>query len=176
MVVLLCLATFDLAQTDEADEFVGAQASGSVGSVEHTGDKLPLVLVQGEDLLLDGVLCHEPIDRHGPLLAEPVGSVGRLILDGRVPPRIHVDDVIGCRQIQSRTTGLERDQKQIPFASLEGINGFLSLGRWSRSIEVLVTDPDAIERFSQEAQVLNELAEYQCSVFALSKFADDLHE
>lgn len=53
-------------------------------------------------------------------------------------------------------------------SGLEGIDGFLTFGRWGGPVEVLVFDSDAVERFSQEAQVLDELAEDQGAVFAFA--------
>lgn len=51
---------------------------------------------------------------------------------------------------------------------LEGIDGILTFGGWGSTVEVLVFDSDAVERFAQEAQVLDELAEDQGAVFAFA--------
>ena len=40
-----------------------------------------------------------------------MGAVGRLVLDGRVPPRVVMDDRVGRRQIEAGAAGLEADQE-----------------------------------------------------------------
>ena len=97
-----------------------------------------------------------------------MGSVGGLVFDGWVPPGVHVDDVIGGGEVESGAPCFEGDEEQVTVSGLEGIDGFLTFGSWSRPVEVLVFDSDAVERFAQEAQVLDELAEDQGAVFAFA--------
>src|SRR5581483_704257 len=52
------------------------------------------------DLLLDGAGGQQPVDLHRPGLADPVGPVGGLVLDGRVPPAVVVEDPRGPREVQ----------------------------------------------------------------------------
>ena len=49
------------------------------------------------DALLDRALADELVDEDGAALADAVGAVGRLVLDGGVPPAVVVDDVAGAR-------------------------------------------------------------------------------
>ena len=58
-------------------------------------------------------LGHQPVDGHRPLLADAVGAVGGLVLDGGVPPGIHVDDVVGGGEVEPGAAGLEADQEEI---------------------------------------------------------------
>ena len=51
-------------------------------------------------------------------------AVGSLVLDGRIPPGIHVDDIIGCSEIKAESAGLEADEKDIALAGLEGLHTF----------------------------------------------------
>ena len=45
-------------------------------------------------------------------LAEPEGPVRRLIFDRRIPPAIEVKYMVGARQIQSCSAGLQRQNEQ----------------------------------------------------------------
>ena len=80
------------------------------------------VLVQLDDLFFDGVARHQPVDGHRALLADAVGAVGGLVFDGRVPPRVHVDHVVGGGQVEAQAAGLEADQEEIALAGLEGVH------------------------------------------------------
>lgn len=53
------------------------------------------------------------------LLADAVGAVRRLILRCLVPPWVVVDHNVGCRQIQTRSACLQRDQKNRGAACVE---------------------------------------------------------
>ncbi|MNR56989.1 hypothetical protein D3C85_1776750 [compost metagenome] len=55
--------------------------------------------MQGNDLLFDRVLGHQAVDGDRPLLAHAVGTVAGLVLDGRVPPGVEVDHIVGRRQV-----------------------------------------------------------------------------
>jgi len=124
--------------------------------------------VEGEDLLFDSIFRDQSVNGHGAELAESVGSVSGLVFDGWVPPGVHVDDVIGGREVQTGAPCFKGDQEQVSVSGLEGIDGFLTFGGRCSTVEVLVFDSDTVERFAQEAQVLDELAEDQCAVFAFA--------
>ena len=55
---------------------------------------------------------------HGPGLADPVGPVGRLLLDRRVPPAVDVDHVVGAGQVEAGAAGLEGEQEHRRTAGL----------------------------------------------------------
>lgn len=159
---------FDLAQADQGDEFIGTESTCAIGAVEDSGDEFSFIFVEREDLLFDGIFGDQSVDGHGAELAESVGSVGGLVFDGWVPPGVHVDDVIGGREVESGAPCFEGDEEQVTVSGLEGIDGFLPFGGWGSTVEVLVFDSDAVERFTQQAQVLDELAEDQRAVFAFA--------
>ena len=159
---------FDLAQADQGDEFIGPESTCAIGAVEDSGDEFSFIFVEREDLLFDGIFGDQSVDGHGAELAESVGSVGGLVFDGWVPPWVHVDDVIGGGEVESGAPCFEGDEEQVTVSGLEGIDGFLTFGGWGSTVEVLVFDSDAVERFAQEAQVLDELAEDQGAVFAFA--------
>ena len=64
------------------------------------------------------------------LLPDAEGAVGRLVLDGRVPPAVEVDHVRGRRQVQPRAARLERqDEERRPVLALERLDQLAPLGR-----------------------------------------------
>ena len=71
----------------------GRRFEEAVGQVAFCG-------VQGGDPFFDRAFGDEPVDRHGTLLAQAVGAVGSLVLHRRVPPGVHVQDVVGRRQVR----------------------------------------------------------------------------
>ena len=91
--------SFDLAQSDQGDQFIGTEFSCAICSVEDSGDEFSFIFVEGEDLLFDGIFGDQSVNGHGAELAESVGSVGGLVFDGWVPPGVHVDDVIGGGEV-----------------------------------------------------------------------------
>ena len=48
-----------------------------------------------------------------PGLTDAEGAVGGLVFDGRVPPPVVVDDVVGARQVQARPARLERQDEHL---------------------------------------------------------------
>jgi len=81
--------SFDLAQADQGDQFIGTESSCAICTVEDSGDEFSFIFVEGEDLLFDGIFGDQSINGHGAELAESVGSVGRAAVRFRpVPPAL----------------------------------------------------------------------------------------
>ena len=59
------LGPFDLAESDERDQFVGAQAACPIGTVENAADEFPLVFMKSEYLLFDGIPSYQTVNRNG---------------------------------------------------------------------------------------------------------------
>jgi hypothetical protein len=57
-----------------------------------------------EDSLLDGIFAAEAADEHLTCLPNPMGTLDRLILDGRIPPTVKKVNVIGRLQVQPNPT------------------------------------------------------------------------
>jgi hypothetical protein len=68
-------------------------------------------LLEQDQAFFDGFLGDDVVDHHRAVLADAVRAVGRLILDGRIPPGIHQEDVIGSGEIQARPASLQGDQE-----------------------------------------------------------------
>ena len=78
---------------------------------EHARHELLLLALEQLDLLLDRAGRDEPVGGHDLGLADAVGAIGGLLLDGRVPPRIEVDDGVGGGEVEARAAGLEADEE-----------------------------------------------------------------
>ena len=52
------------------------------------------------------------MNQHVLLLADPEGAVGRLVLDGRVPPAVEVDHVRSRRQVQPGAARFQRQHEE----------------------------------------------------------------
>jgi len=115
--------------------------------------------MQFDYFLLDGVLADQPIDGHRSGLADPVGSVRGLVFNCRVPPRVHVDDIICSGEVEAKATRLQADQEQVTLSGLEGINAYFSLFCRGSAVQVLIMDSLFVEIFPDDAEVADELAE-----------------
>ena len=68
--------------------------------------------LQLQDLFFDGVTGDEFINENGFILADAVGAVSGLHFDGRIPPRVQMDNVIGGGQVQADPAGFQADQEE----------------------------------------------------------------
>ena len=91
----------------------------TIGLIHHGRDQLPFGVLQGHNLFLNGSLSNHAIDHHLTGLSDAVCAVNGLSLYGRVPPWIKKEAVISLGQVQTETTGFQRDQEQWSFAVLE---------------------------------------------------------
>lgn len=75
-------------------EFLGAQLGDPCLSTG--GDNLvsqrSLFFQDRINFFFDGAAGNEFIDRDLSFLADPIGTIGRLVFDGRVPPSIKMED------------------------------------------------------------------------------------
>ena len=98
--------------------------------------KVAFGLVQTEDLLLDGVGSDEVIDRDVAMLTDTVGAVGGLLFDGRVPPRVEMDDVVGSGEVEAYASRLEGDKEDLRLAMLEALDQLFAFGERRGAVEV----------------------------------------
>ena len=165
-----------LAVPQQVDQLVGGQGVGGVGAFEEGVGQVALGVVELDDLLLDRVGGDEAVDRDRAGLADAVGAVGGLVLHRRVPPGVHVDHVVGGREVQAEAAGLERDQEQVALAILEGVDPLLAgLGR-GRAVQVLVADALLVQVLAEQAQVVHELGEDQGLVLVFEQLVHQLGE
>src|SRR5439155_6952888 len=90
---------------------LGQHAFGPVGLDELLREP-ELRRDQRVDLLLDRPPADELVDEDVPLLADAVRPVGRLVLDGGIPPAVEVHDVRGGRQVEARAAGLRGEDEE----------------------------------------------------------------
>jgi hypothetical protein len=64
--------------------------------------------LERKDTLLYGVLTDKTMDEDGVLLSYAIGTVGRLVLDCGIPPRVNDEDMVSRRQRQPDTARLQR--------------------------------------------------------------------
>src|ERR1700730_1110280 len=105
---------------EEALDVAGFEAgAGAARGFVNSGGKRFLALLQFEHALFHRPLRDEFVDEDGLVLADAVGAVGGLVLDGRVPPWIVMDHRVGRGQVEAGAAGLEADQKQRRLALLK---------------------------------------------------------
>src|SRR5450432_1626756 len=98
------------ASRQERQQVLAREAGAERGVAEGSVDEPALLRLQGQDTLLDGIGRHEAVDRHRSLLSDPVRAVGGLVLDGRVPPQIAEEHMVGGREVQAAAARLERHE------------------------------------------------------------------
>jgi hypothetical protein len=161
---------------DHGDQVCRGKFRGGLRAIENPRDQIPFGVVQFEDFLFDGTLRDDAIDDDRFGLSDAVRSVGSLIFHGRIPPRVHVDDVIGGGQIQTGTACFEGDEERRGVAILERIDFASPLVGGGRAIEVLIGDFFFVEHLPNELQVLDELAEDQDAVPFVFQFDEGVAE
>ena len=134
------------------------------------------MLVQFDDAFLDRVFRHQAVNRDGTQLPHAVGAVRGLVFHGRIPPRIHVDHVIGCRQIDAHAARLQADQENIAFSRLEGIHPALALLHGRTAVEILVADAMLLQMLADQGQMVDELAEDEHLVAVFQQARQQLRE
>ena len=98
-------------------------------AADHLGGEGAFLLLETQDFLFDAVAGDQLVDEDGPCLADAMGAVGGLRLDGGVPPRINVDHVVGGGQVQADAARLQADQKEGQLGRvLEAVNLALAVG------------------------------------------------
>src|SRR5690606_20362140 len=70
-------------------------------------------------------------------LADAVGAVGGLVLDGGVPPAVVVDDVVGAGQVEAGAGGFERQQEHRRPPVLEAADHLLAAGHGGAAVQEL---------------------------------------
>ena len=109
-----------------------------VGADDRVG-QVALGLLQLQHLFLDRVPGDQPVGEDLAGLADAVGAVDRLRFDGRVPPGVEQEDVLGRGQVQAEAAGLQADQEQLAVrVVLEALDARLAVAR--AAVEVLVGD------------------------------------
>ena len=83
------------------------------GGAHHLVGGLLLGLNHGVDAVFEGAGADHLVDVDVPRLTDAEGAVGGLVFDGRVPLPVVVDDMVGARQVQAGTAGLQRQDEDL---------------------------------------------------------------
>ena len=129
-----------------------------------------------EDGLLHGPARDQPVDGHGALLPEAVGSVGRLILHGGVPPRVKMDHVVGGGKVEPLPARLQADEEEIALARLECSHSRLAFPVGRGAVQILISVSGGIEQAAGLGKAAHELAEHQRLVSAPHEFFHQFHK
>ena len=130
-----------------------------------------LRLLELEDLLLDGVPGDQAVGEDGAGLADAVGAVDGLGLDGGVPPGVEQEDVVGGGQVEAEAAGLEADQEELAVGiGLEALDPRLAVARLA--VEVLVGDALARRAARARREEAGELREDQRLVALLEDLGE----
>ena len=131
--------------------------------------------MQGHYFFLNRSFTDQTIDGDRLGLAHAVRSIAGLILDGRVPPGIEVDDGIGLGQIQTRAPRLEADQKQRNLCLLEAAYCLLALFTAATAIEITVVQLGFFQPFAQQGEQIDKLTEHQQAMAVIDGVDNELH-
>ena len=82
-------------------QVVDGHCAADVAARKKRVGQIAFGFVEAQDFLLNGVARNQVIDGHVLVLSDAVGTVGGLLLDGGIPSRIQVDDVVGVGQVEA---------------------------------------------------------------------------
>ena len=104
---------------------------------------------------------------HLLILADAVNTVHRLLLGGRVPPRIHDEHVVRLGQVQTEAASLERNEEHRLLTARERLNDLCTVA--GRTVQVQVADAFLRQACRNALEVAGELAEHQHTVALLEQ-------
>ena len=130
------------------------------GAGEDRLEQLPLLLEDAVDPLLDRLDGEEPRDGHGGDDADAVGTVDRLVLDGRVPPAIEQEHVLGELEVQPHAAGPVADQQQVR-VRVFGETADYPVALPRRDLAVILQRLEPLEPPGKLPERLDPLAEHQ---------------
>ena len=118
------------------------------------------MLLQLQDLLFNSIAGDELVGENFPLLTNAVSTVDGLCFHCGVPPGIEDEDVVGFREVETQTAGLDGDQENfqvwilIEFLHLvlPVVAGTVEVGKWNLLL---------VQKLFDNIQVLDELTEHK---------------
>ena len=124
---------------------------------------MALVLYHLVDALLEGVLSDEAVDEDVLVLADTVGAVGGLCLDGGVPLEVEVYDVACGSEVEAGAGGFQREEEDAVAARvlLEAVHHRLALLDATAAVE---------EKGTLARALLYHLLEHQAHLAELGKY------
>ncbi len=95
---------------EEGEEFRAGEARTAVAVFKGRVGEGAFSFVKFENPFFDGVTRDQSMDDDGSLLADAMGAVGGLGFDGRIPPRVEQENMVGGSEIQPGASGSKRKQ------------------------------------------------------------------
>ena len=102
--------------------------------------------------------------------------IRRLIFNGWIPPRVHMNHIIRCGQIEASSTRFERNQEGRRVSILKLVDLVLPSCRRCRAIEILIRNSLGVHHFANNREMLYELTKDQNTVPLLSQLQESLGE
>ena len=104
------------------------------------------------DFLFDGACRKEMIYCDGVVLTYAICTVCGLLLDGRVPPRVKMEDVVGACEVESESASLEGYDEYGAFTFLELLYELLPFLHAYASVDVEIWHFCFVECFLYDGQ------------------------
>lgn len=119
-----------------------------------------LSFLELKNAFFDGVLDDETSNSHRSGLSDAVHAVNGLCFNGRRPPRVEDEDVVGLSQIESKSTSLHGDEEDAGLGvGLEVLDGDLTLSLSHGTIEAHKSKIVFLEGCLQQVQHAGPLRE-----------------
>ena len=126
-------------------------------------------MLQIGDFLFDRAATDESIREDLLCLPDAVCPVDSLRLDGRIPPGVEQENILGSSQVKAEAARLQTDQEVWTFrVIMEPVNVLFAVS--SLTIEIFVSDAFLVESLSDDCQQTGELREDQCLVALADQF------
>lgn len=113
--------------------------------------------MQSQNLLFYRTGRNESIDRYRALLTNAVGAVAGLVFDGRIPPRIQMNHIVGSGEVEAQSSGFQTDEKQRLRARLKLTNQSVALYGAGAAVQIEIVDAQAVEFLTDECQMAGKL-------------------
>jgi hypothetical protein len=124
-----------------------------------------LLIGFSEDVALDGMFAHEPVDVHIASLTDSMSPIRALPVHGRIPIEIVEDDGICASQVDPETAGAGRqDETQNTIVVVKPLGEDLALLDFCSSVETQVPVAVNVQELLQDVQDLGHLREDQGAV------------
>src|SRR5882757_649201 len=85
----------------QREQVVAGETARGTAVAQGGLEQRALLLLERQDAFLDGAQRDQAIDEHRAFLADAVGAIGGLRLDGGVPPGVDQEDVVGGGQVEA---------------------------------------------------------------------------
>ena len=157
---------------DQIQQFLLGQPGADFAAFKQIVCEVALGPMHVADFLLDRIWHGQPVDGDGALMADAVGAVACLVLDGGVPPGIKVNDKIDSCKIEACAARPQADDEHIALTRLKSGNAFLTLRSSRAAVEILKGDAARDERLAHSLQLARELTEHKRLVLVADKLID----